>query len=578
MTINILTTINNNKFIVKKLFLALLVLCSVNLFAHPGGHYRNEDLPKLYHWNVNINENQVVGNFMMSRNKIVFVEGINGQIWQVNYESISGSDKVYVDQEIKKLNAFNRVAAPAESGILVDYKSFLLSIFSAIASIIFLFIGIKIRKNQRNSLSRFSVSFLALLFFALSFFACKKSDLDSGQTPTSSCGVATGLSAVVSDDSLLLSWNPVAGVSSYIINYKKQTETIWKDTTSNTNLILLSNLTTGVNYELQVQTICANGNNSMSGSIIIPIPTTGSGGNVDPNFIPRNLPLFMDSAYSLYKPPFGTVTTFWDTVYFHISSLGMPAHDKMIGITSWQQQVPIPQFYTDTNSWSIPLQPVYVITPMSTRSNFMKGAVAVAVNGIPIFNALNNRGEDSYLIGELDNWGGHCGRADDYHYHAAPMHLAGPNGRLPIAYALDGFAVYGANEPDGALMQPLDTCHGHKIGNGAYHYHGTSNYPYVVGAMRGKVTLDPATPAPENQILPQAFAKGVRPATNPLRGATITDFVAQTPSHYLLTYRIGNKNGYVQYYWTGNGGVGTTYTYILTDTAGVATTTNYTRR
>jgi hypothetical protein len=45
--------------------------------------------------------------------------------------------------------------------------------------------------------------------------------------------------------------------------------------------------------------------------------------------------------------------------------------------------VPIPQNYTGTNHWSIPLQPVYATTPMSTKTNFMKGAVAIAVNGIP---------------------------------------------------------------------------------------------------------------------------------------------------------------------------------------------------
>ena len=122
----------------------------------------------------------------------------------------------------------------------------------------------------------------------------------------------------------------------------------------------------------------------------------------------------------------------------------------MIGITSWQQQVPISQPYTDNNSWSIPLQPAYATTPLSTKTNLMKGAVAIAVNGIPIFNALNNRGEDSYLIGELDNWGGHCGRGDDYHYHAAPLHLSTVNGLKPIAFAVDGFPVYGVKEPDGS--------------------------------------------------------------------------------------------------------------------------------
>jgi hypothetical protein len=235
--------------------------------------------------------------------------------------------------------------------------------------------------------------------------------------------------------------------------------------------------------------------------------------------------------------------------------------------------VPIPQAYEGSNSWSIPLQPEYATVPLSTKTNLMKGAVAIAVNGIPIFNALNNRGEDSYMIGELDKWGGHCGRADDYHYHAAPMHLSGSNNTLPIAFGLDGFAVYGLKEPDGSVMATLDTCHGHVLNNGVYHYHGTTNYPYVIGAMRGKVNLDPATPAPENQILPQAFAKPARPALTPLKDAVITDFKAVGSNGFSLTYKIGVKNGYVNYSWDGNN----RFTYTLIDTAGRSTTNSYQR-
>ena len=122
-------------------------------------------------------------------------------------------------------------------------------------------------------------------------------------------------------------------------------------------------------------------------------------------------------------------------------------------------------------------------------------------------------------------------------------------------------------------MALLDTCHGHVGSNGIYHYHGTIDYPYVVGAMKGKVNLDPTTPAPENQILPQAFTKPVRPATNPLKGAFITDFVAVGNNGYLLTYKIGTKNGYVKYNWD----LSNKYTFTLTDTAGIAVTTSYQR-
>jgi hypothetical protein len=286
--------------------------------------------------------------------------------------------------------------------------------------------------------------------------------------------------------------------------------------------------------------------------------------------VPKTSTGFMDSVFAAFKP---SVSTNFDNTYYYVSASGFPNHNMMIGITSWQQQVPIPQNYTGTNSWSIPLQPVMATTPLSTKSNLMKGAVALAVNGIPIFNALNNRGEDSYKIGELDNWGGHCGKADDYHYHAAPLHLATVSGKLPIAYALDGFPVYGDKEPDGTAATTLDTCHGHSWNTNQYHYHGTTTYPYVVGAMRGKVTLDPSTPAPENQILPQAFAKPARPSTNPLNGAAITNFVSTGTNAYLLTYKIGAKFGYVAYSWDASN----KFTYTLTDTSGQSSTNSYQR-
>lgn len=286
--------------------------------------------------------------------------------------------------------------------------------------------------------------------------------------------------------------------------------------------------------------------------------------------IPKTSVDFLNAAFDPYKP---SISTSADANYYYISSGGFPAHNMMVGITSWQQQVPIPQFYSGANSWSVPLQPEYAAIPLSTKTNLMKGAVAIAVNGIPIFNALNNRGVDSYATGELDNWGGHCGRADDYHYHAAPLHLSATSGLKPIAFALDGFAVYGSQEPDGSAMQALDTCHGHVVGTSVYHYHGTTTYPYVVGAMKGKVTLDPATAAPENQILPQAFASPVRPALTPLNGAFITDFQSAGVNAYKLTYQRGTKFGYVEYSWDASN----KYTYKLTDTSGVVTTTVYQR-
>lgn len=275
-------------------------------------------------------------------------------------------------------------------------------------------------------------------------------------------------------------------------------------------------------------------------------------------------PLFIESAFNPFK---SSVNTYWDEEYFYVESNGIPEHQMMVGITAWQQQVPLPQCYTGTNAWSIPLNPVIASKPLSTEEHFMKGAIALAANGVPIFNARNNQGIDSYLAGELDAFGGHCGRADDYHYHIAPLHLDDATPEiLPIAYALDGFAVYGEFEPDGTPAQPLDENNGHFGANEVYHYHGTSSYPYMIGSMVGEVRLDPSTSAPEDQIIPQAFAKPIRPPQRPLNGAKIIDFDVSSASSYQLTYALENENYTIDYSWNPEGQVDFEFTAPLGNT------------
>ncbi len=278
-------------------------------------------------------------------------------------------------------------------------------------------------------------------------------------------------------------------------------------------------------------------------------------------------PLTMDSAFVPFKPD---VYTHWDQTYFYVESNGLAKHEMMTGITGWQQQVPIPQCYTGTNAWSIPLNPVIATTPVPVNTqHFLRGAIAVAVNGIAIFNPYTNTGVDAFLDGQLDNWGGHSGRADDYHYHTAPMHLySQSNTSLPIAYGLDGFPVYGSLEPNGAPMLPLDDNHGHFGANGIYHYHGTPAAPYMIGKMVGQVTEDNTL-----QIIPQATAKPARPSGTPLNGASITGFTPNgTGNGYNMTYTNAGQNYAWNYSWTNNGVF--TFNYV---TPTGTTTTNYTR-
>ncbi len=260
------------------------------------------------------------------------------------------------------------------------------------------------------------------------------------------------------------------------------------------------------------------------------------------------------------------INTRWDERYFYVESNGMPSHPMMVGITAWQQQVPLPQKYFGENSWQIPLHPVPAKKPQSAKGNFLRGAIAVAANGIPIFNPLNNRGDDAFLFGELDEFGGHCGRADDYHYHIAPVHLEKTVGKgLPIAYALDGYPIYGYEEPDGSPVTGLDAFNGHKDKNGNYHYHATNKYPYLNGGFFGEVVER------DGQVDPQPRAEPLRPSLPPMRDAKITDFKETKPGSYVLTYDVKGKKGTVSYTLAADGSAN----FSFTDTSGKTTNETY---
>ena len=263
------------------------------------------------------------------------------------------------------------------------------------------------------------------------------------------------------------------------------------------------------------------------------------------------------------------IQTRWDDRFFYVESNGMPDHQMMVGITAWQQQVPLPQKYVGDNAWQIPLHPIPAEIPATTKNRFLRGAIAVAVNGIPIFNPLNNRGDDAYLFGELDEFGGHCGRADDYHYHIAPVHLEKTNGKgKPIAYALDGYPIYGYEEPDGSLVKNLDALNGHKDANGNYHYHATRKYPYLNGGFYGVVTER------DGQVDPQPRAEPLRPALPPLRDAKITGFKETKAGGYALTYDVRGSKGTVSYTLANDGSA----KFVFVDANGRTTQETYSPR
>ena len=271
----------------------------------------------------------------------------------------------------------------------------------------------------------------------------------------------------------------------------------------------------------------------------------------------------------LFDPFKDRVSVRFDHDFLFVESNGMPDHSMMTGITAWQQQVPLPQSYTGNNAWRIPLHPVPAKNPMSTKEHFFRGAIALAVNGVPIFNPIKNDGRtDTLLAGELDRWGGHCGRADDYHYHIAPVHLEKIVGvGNPVAVALDGYPIYGYNDPNGKPPTNLDWLNGHKGPDGKYHYHATKTFPYLNGGFYGEVV------ELNGQVDPQPRAQGVRPSLPGLKGAKIVGFERPKPGSFIVRYEVFDAPRSVEYTVADNGSA--TFNFV---SAQGTKTENYTPR
>ena len=68
------------------------------------------------------------------------------------------------------------------------------------------------------------------------------------------------------------------------------------------------------------------------------------------------------------------IQTRWDNRFFYVESKGIPDHRMMVGISAWQQQVPLPQSYFGDNAWRIPLHPVPAKKPLTAKNNFLRGS------------------------------------------------------------------------------------------------------------------------------------------------------------------------------------------------------------
>ncbi len=219
----------------------------------------------------------------------------------------------------------------------------------------------------------------------------------------------------------------------------------------------------------------------------------------------------------------GVATATCDSSYAYVASNGLPTHAMMNGITATNLQVPVAQNFLGVNAWKIPLSPALA----STTTTAVDGPVGVAINGVPIFNPCKQGGcqnGDTKVLGELDICNGHAGRADDYHYHAAPICLmAGQSASYwdshPLGWALDGFAIFGFNNADGSIASRDGVCGGNTsaVSNGpaGYSYHVTHESPYVLSCFRG-------TPSPDLAGQGAKFTPLRKPPVTPFPNSAMT--------------------------------------------------------
>lgn len=239
-----------------------------------------------------------------------------------------------------------------------------------------------------------------------------------------------------------------------------------------------------------------------------------------------------------------------------LSSSSYPDHELMTGIVGTNEQVPIP---AADYSAPIPLQAILGTTPKTRDS-----ALAVAVNGVPIFDYTgggemseddlyhHQRQHDTLLTQQLDACGGHAGRGDDYHYHVAPtcmmeaMENAGDD--AIIGWAFDGFPLFGHNNPDGTPISDntLDVCNGKVDETFGYRYHTSEEAPYIIQCIMGEVTHFDSLPriAP---LRPAAGSDRLEPGRPPAGGVDDLVFTQNGSGTHSLDYSYRGEAYYIRY-------------------------------
>jgi hypothetical protein len=199
----------------------------------------------------------------------------------------------------------------------------------------------------------------------------------------------------------------------------------------------------------------------------------------------------LPAVYQRFK---STVTIKVDGSTVVLTSNGVPDHNSpYFGVGNPGYEAPTAGMTVNPNK--IASQDFVIRVPLSpattTASDTPMGPIGMATNGVAIFN--------QYAAGKqpvasefptFDRYNGHPQQTGVYHYHIEPVWLTSVSTSAFIGVLLDGFPIYGPTEATGSLPAGLDSCNGHThatadVPNGIYHYHVTTNTPYISGCFKG---------------------------------------------------------------------------------------------
>lgn len=207
---------------------------------------------------------------------------------------------------------------------------------------------------------------------------------------------------------------------------------------------------------------------------------------------------------AVYNKIYGATSITNDGTFITIKTNGVPDHKSVYYPTN----NPLYEAYSGTTfggktfvknqyiiasqtfTFKIPLNPIEHTNHTANHGATDYGAIGVAINGVALYNQDTGPNNEVITtdIASFDKYYGHSTATSQYHYHVEPLYLTTVKSSKSglMGFLLDGFPVYGPQEENGTTVTTagLDEYHGHThatvdFPNGIYHYHFTSDAPYL---------------------------------------------------------------------------------------------------